>query len=70
MTEVRISVDQEVCASAGTCAFTVPAVFDQDDEDGRVVVLREEVVGGGLAEDVRTAIMLCPSGAIREAEEG
>ncbi len=45
------------------CALTAPEHFDQDDEDGRVVLLADE------AEDcdgeVADAVRLCPAGALR-----
>jgi ferredoxin len=45
------------------CALTVPAVFDQSEEEGLVVVLRSEVPAG-LEQAVRRALTLCPSGAL------
>lgn len=65
---MRIIADREQCASAGMCALTAPAVFDQDEVDGRVVVLNENPV----AEDARVAadaVHLCPSGALSTADE-
>jgi ferredoxin len=64
---VRIIADTEACASSGMCALTAPEYFDQDDEDGRVVLLTVE---GGTAEaedcdDVADAVRLCPAGALR-----
>ena len=35
---MRVRVDREVCVGAGMCALTEPEVFDQDPEDGRVVL--------------------------------
>ncbi|MCD0446042.1 (4Fe-4S)-binding protein [Glycomyces sp. A-F 0318] len=61
---MRITADRERCASAGMCALTAPGVFDQDDEDGRVVVLNGEPVGGDAAD----AVDLCPSGALSAAD--
>jgi ferredoxin len=59
---MRISVDRERCAGAGMCALTAPDHFDQDDEDGRVVLLAEEAEDGDT--EVRAAADLCPAGAI------
>jgi ferredoxin len=59
----RIHADTEQCVSAGMCALTAPAHFDQDDEDGRVVLLAAEVADG--EEDVAEAVRLCPAGALR-----
>jgi ferredoxin len=60
---VKVIADRDVCIGAGMCVTTAAATFDQD-EDGIVVVDAEEV----LAEEqqrVRTAVSLCPSGALR-----
>ncbi|SDD55201.1 ferredoxin [Glycomyces harbinensis] len=59
---MRIRVDRERCVGAGMCVLTAADYFEQDDEDGRVVLLADE------AEDCDTAIAdaaaLCPAGAI------
>jgi ferredoxin len=38
---VRIRHDRERCVGSGACAFTLPDIFDQDEDDGRVLVLVE-----------------------------
>ncbi|MEU3275492.1 ferredoxin [Saccharomonospora sp. NPDC006951] len=58
-----IEADRDVCIGAGMCALTAPAVFDQDDEDGRVLVL-DDRPGASEADAVREAVELCPSGAL------
>ncbi|PWV85199.1 ferredoxin [Prauserella marina] len=58
-----IEADRDVCIGAGMCALTAPAVFDQDDEDGRVLVLDEQPPASE-AGVVREAVELCPSGAL------
>lgn len=58
-----IRIDRDVCASAGMCALTAPDRFDQDEEDGRVIMVGPSEFGDD--ESVRTAAELCPSGAIR-----
>ncbi|GAA3468043.1 ferredoxin [Nonomuraea roseola] len=60
---MRVTADTGVCVGAGMCALTVPAVFDQSEEEGVVVVLRSEVPAG-LEQSVRRALTLCPSGAL------
>jgi ferredoxin len=52
-----------VCVGAGQCALRAPAVFDQSEDDGTVVVLDAQP-GTEHEEDVRAAVVLCPSGAI------
>lgn len=59
----RPRVDRDRCVGAGNCVLTLPQVFDQDDEEGLVVVLDPAPppeVAGLLAR----AVQLCPSGAI------
>jgi ferredoxin len=60
---MRVTVDRERCASAGMCALTAPEVFDQSEDDGRVVLLAAEPPTAHHAK-VRQAAMLCPSQAI------
>lgn len=38
---MRIRYDRERCVGSGACAFTLPDIFDQDEDDGRVLVLVE-----------------------------
>lgn len=60
---MRITVDRERCCGAGMCALTAPDVFDQSEDDGRVLVL-DPVPPPALEAAVRGAAVLCPSGAI------
>jgi ferredoxin len=60
---MRIVTDTGRCVGAGQCALTEPAVFDQSDEDGTVVLLTDEAEGETL-DRVRQAIELCPSQAL------
>ncbi|MEV3938761.1 ferredoxin [Glycomyces sp. NPDC049804] len=62
---VRIVADTEACASSGMCALTAPDYFDQDDEDGRVVLLAGEAED--CDDEVADAVRLCPAGALRLA---
>lgn len=65
---MKVTADQDVCASSGQCVGFAPRVFDQRDEDGVVVVL-DENPPAELAEAVREAARSCPSGAIKIVEE-
>jgi ferredoxin len=60
---LRLDVDRERCVGAGMCALTAPEVFDQDDEEGLVVLLQPTPAPGHRAA-VRMAVGLCPAGAI------
>ena len=61
---MRVTIDRELCAAAGMCALTTPEVFDQDEDDGRVVLL-DANPPTARHDAVREAAMLCPSQAIR-----
>jgi ferredoxin len=64
---MKVHVDQKKCVGSGQCARTVPAVFDQRDEDG-IVVLRAPQPDPALEPAVRKAARHCPSQAIRIEE--
>lgn len=59
----RVEADRSRCCGSGMCTLTVPAVFDQDDADGLVVVL-DPAPPRDLHEAVRDAVALCPASAI------
>lgn len=65
---MRIHVDRERCIGSGTCVLTLPDVFDQDDEDGRVLVVDDTPVAEHRAA-VDHAVLVCPVSAI-SIEEG
>ncbi|WP_187399855.1 ferredoxin [Micromonospora sp. AP08] len=54
------------CCGAGNCVVTAPDVFDQDDEDGLVLLRRAEPPADAV-DRVRLAVELCPAGAISVA---
>jgi ferredoxin len=60
---MNVHADTTVCVGAGQCALRAPAVFDQSEDDGTVVVLDAQP-GTEHEEDVQAAVLLCPSGAI------
>jgi ferredoxin len=65
---VRVAADRDVCIGSGNCVLTAPAVFDQDDDEGLVVLLSAnvDVQDAGAVHD---AVAHCPSGALRIAED-
>ena len=65
---MKIHADREVCIGAGMCVLTAPDVFDQDDEEGRVVVIEVEPSAEHRAAAAE-AVTLCPSGAITVTED-
>ena len=60
---MKVTVDQGKCVSAGNCVANAPDVFDQDEDDGSVILLLENP-GPQLADSVRQAAEACPAHAI------
>jgi ferredoxin len=65
---MRLVADQNRCAGAGQCVLTDPALFDQSQEDGTVIVLTRHPAAG-QHDHARQAVRLCPSGALSLEEE-
>jgi ferredoxin len=65
---VRIVADRDICFGAGMCVMTAPDLFDQDDELGQVLVLKERP-GPSRREAAQRAAFLCPSGALSLEED-
>nr|WP_026066085.1 ferredoxin [Actinoalloteichus spitiensis] len=61
---MRISVDADACCAAGQCVTLAPDVFDQSEEDGRVVLLTVQPPAA-LEGAVREAAAACPASCIR-----
>jgi ferredoxin len=59
---MRIKADRDVCIGSGQCVLTEPAIFDQDDEG--LVELLVESPTGEAEKAARTAVHICPSGAL------
>ncbi|GAA1222836.1 ferredoxin [Kitasatospora nipponensis] len=64
---MHVTVDQDRCCSSGQCVLTAPAVFDQSEEDGLVLLLQDRPAPA-LFPQLRTAAALCPGGAITVRE--
>lgn len=60
---MRVSVDSAKCVGAGVCVLTSPRVFDQHEEDGTVRLLTA-LPDAEDQQDVRDAVLSCPSQAI------
>ncbi|GAA3438361.1 ferredoxin [Kutzneria kofuensis] len=56
---MRIRYDRERCVGSGACAFTLPDIFDQDEDDGRVLVLVERP-GSERRKAVEDVAASCP----------
>lgn len=64
---MKIIADVDRCVGSGQCVLTEPALFDQNPEDGTVVVLDDQP-SGELAEAVYEAVRVCPSQALSIAD--
>lgn len=60
---MRIIADRDRCVGAGQCVLTEPDVFDQDEEEGTVLLLTERTTEQ-TSESVRTAVDVCPAQAL------
>jgi ferredoxin len=60
---VRLVVNRDRCIGSGQCVLSEPAIFDQDDEDGLVLLRVERPEPAQLA-GVRYAVALCPGHAL------
>lgn len=65
---MRVHADRDSCVSAGQCVLSAPGVFDQDEDQG-AVLLKTDAPPPELAEDVRRAAALCPAMAITLTEK-
>ena len=61
---MKLTVDRRACTGAGNCVRLAPDWFDQDDDEGLVVLL-----GDSPPDDskplMRDVVDACPTGAIR-----
>ncbi len=65
---MRVTADTRKCLGTGNCALSAPEVFDQDDDEGTVVLLNSQPPSK-LHSAVRRAVQLCPSRALQLAED-
>jgi ferredoxin len=66
---MRIVGDRGACIGAGMCSLTAPGLFDQDRDEGLVVVLADRPDESQLAA-AREAVALCPSQALSLVDDG
>ncbi|AGL17492.1 ferredoxin [Actinoplanes sp. N902-109] len=60
----RIVADRGRCVGAGQCVLTDPAAFDQDEQDGTVLVLADTPADEQALRRARQAVDICPSRAL------
>lgn len=60
---MRVIIDKEKCVGAGACVLTSPAVFDQDEDDGKVILLME-TPDEALRHEVVESVNVCPASAL------
>lgn len=63
---MKITVDRNRCVGAGICAMTAEELFEQDETNGRVVLLRSDPPPE-MAELAEEAELMCPSRSITVA---
>ena len=64
---MKVTADQDICASSGQCVAFASRVFDQRDEDG-VVELLEPSPSPDQFDNARHAAAACPALAIHVEE--
>ncbi|MBE1584340.1 ferredoxin [Nonomuraea angiospora] len=65
---MKITVDEAKCCGAGQCVLIAPDVFDQNEDDGIVILLEAEPAADRHAA-VREAAAVCPAAAIQVDED-
>ncbi|MFI6741021.1 ferredoxin [Nonomuraea sp. NPDC050451] len=65
---MKIIVDEAKCCGAGQCVLIAPDVFDQNEDDGIVILLEAEPAADQHAA-VREAAAVCPAAAIQVDED-
>jgi ferredoxin len=65
---MKVTVDRDRCVASGQCVLTAAAVFDQDENDG-VVILLNDNPSTDQYDAVRLAAQMCPASVIEVTEE-
>ncbi|MEU8181964.1 ferredoxin [Micromonospora sp. NPDC049044] len=59
----RVTIERGRCTGAATCVSMSPDIFDQDQDDGMVLLLIDEV-GPDRVEELRDVVAACPTRTI------
>ena len=62
-----VEADRDRCIGAGQCVLAAPDLFDQDEDEGLVVLLVPEPAAG-LEPAARAAAAACPASVITVRE--
>jgi len=65
---MTIIADRSACIGSGMCVLNAPAVFEQEDAEGLVVLLVAEPEGDD-ARAAAEAVQLCPAQALSSSAE-
>lgn len=60
---MKVEVETRKCIAAGMCVAHAPEVFDQDDDNG-IVILLDEQPDADQDDNVRSAAEFCPAQVI------
>jgi ferredoxin len=60
---MHVNAQRDRCIGSGQCVMTAPTVFDQDNDDGLVLVIKE-ALDEDEQEQVLAAVSGCPVQAI------
>ncbi len=66
--DIHVHIDRDRCLGAGMCALTAPQVFDQDEDEGLVLLLTARPPQEQHAA-VRVAAGVCPASVITVTEQ-
>jgi ferredoxin len=64
---MKVTVDRERCMASGQCVLAAPAVFDQDENDGVVILLNDDP-SPDQYDAARLAAQMCPASVIGVTE--
>jgi ferredoxin len=64
---MKVEIDRDRCVASGQCVLAAPAVFDQREDDGMVILLTEDLPPDQV-DGAREAAFLCPAQVITVIE--
>lgn len=64
MTEIHVTVDDQLCAASALCQRIAPSIFDLPDDADWAIVLAPTITDGEQIALAREAMDSCPTEAI------